>query len=366
MLLSRKAWYVMFGLIAIHAIILFSHFGKDIPNVSGVLWKEGEYLYLPHVVSRVWDLALIPAIFITFGLFKKIGWWSSDSWDGEEGSFLGHFFPFFVGCAIAFVFSNACGCGSEPGIGLLTLLKILTVGGIILWIIGFCASTVECGIYLAGLLWFTTGVFASFFGGLQYFLILSLPALLISLFAALMGMGILSEKFDAVKQRVGAWWEEKNAAKRIIRKALALDVTPQMKEKIRSSVEEISKLEKEIQALVAAKEILLTGLLDVKTKLTMAKDLAKVKGVNELAELVLERSVQLYTDQKVELLLLLSKCDNARAEKEAILAKIFAVLEHAKNVDWFCKEYDKFKTESGKTQDNVKVILEKIVSKLTD
>jgi len=369
MLLSKKTFYFLSGLVVLHYVILFAVYGKYFPGSPGILWRPGEWFLFPFNVSRSWDLLLFPAIFLFWGLFKKIGLWESDSWGEKEyrdcptdGFVFGHMAAIFVGVMIAGIYLGDCGCSSEPWFNtLFSLLTILTAAGIALWTIAVLAGGMDIAIYLACLIFFTAGTVVTLVAGLPYFILISVPAAFIALIIPVFQSSKTKEFVLGLKLKLQKWMK-RDPVQCIIETARELKVTPKTKEKILSIVKEVPMLQKEIKKLRERLTEIKSERDDAVSQATIAEASALKKDVDECVAAACKKVAESLAEQYRALDALIGECNSSVAEKEGRLKDLLGLLKHAKKEAEFCEEYDVLAKKAMETQKRVKKIMEKISS----
>ena len=370
MLVSKKAFYFLSGLVVLHWLIFFAIYGNYPPGVVGILWKQGEWFLFPFIVSRSWYLLLFPAIFLFWGLFKKSGLWKSDSWDKDEygspdGFFFGHFFAIAAGAIIAGIYLKDAGGSSEPWLVTLSaLLMVLTVVGLVLWIITVLASGMDIAIYLACIVFFTAGTVAAFVAGSPYFVLISVPAAQIALIIPVYQSLKIKEFVLGLKLKLQKWME-RDPVQVIIEKARELKVTPKTKEKILSIVKEVPMLQKEIKKLHERLTEIKSERDSAISQAADAEASALKKDVDECVAAACKKVAEALVGQYSTLDALVREYSASVTEKEGRLKDLLDLLKHAKKEAEFCEEYDVLAKKAMETQKRVKKIMEKISSDLS-
>lgn len=242
----------MVGTALLYGLSLFWIFGGHVPSVESLKWTESTVITLPFAVSRFWDMILVPALFYYWAAVSSTKWW--DSLTDDQGGTT-QLLPILFGLAIAatFIFGNH-GAAEDPKNNMnevFTLVQVLGCAVLLNWLLYLLLDvTLDKTIYTVCLIVSSAGIAIAFDQGSPYFIIFALVPGFISVVATgFYSGGHIAKAKLFFSDRLASFkkiFEKVEKEKTILDTALTLKVTPKTKERIKTTVDEIRGIEKEI------------------------------------------------------------------------------------------------------------------------
>jgi hypothetical protein len=185
------------------------------------------------------------------------------------------------------------------------------------------------------------GLTLSFIFGIWYFLLLSVPSVILAFIVLLIDSAhlrcVIRKKILAFRK----WWEERNSVERIIKNALSLKVTPSVKAMIVSVAEDMLKLKIEIDEKIGKVSEIRKNLDFCRDALATAEKFAAKKEVDAFVAESFEKIAKEYREQKQKLDVLLSDTLSSLDEKRKQFADGVKTLDLAAKKAEMYEAHDK-------------------------